>query len=47
VRTLKELVWEDDRHFLAILTGPAERWRFTIRQSGIPFVHPRLTATRA
>ncbi|KGF82628.1 hypothetical protein IA69_04925 [Massilia sp. JS1662] len=47
VRTLEELVWEDDRHFLAILTGPAERWRFTIRPSGIPFIHPRLTATRA
>jgi hypothetical protein len=46
VRTLEKLVWEDDRHFLAILTGPTERWRFTIRQPGIPFMHPRLTATR-
>jgi hypothetical protein len=46
VRTLEKLVWEDDQHFLAVLTGPTERWRFTIRQSGIPFVHPRLTATR-
>jgi hypothetical protein len=46
VRTLEELVWEDDRHFVAILTGPTERWRFTIRQPGIPFIHPRLTATR-
>ncbi|MCS0629687.1 hypothetical protein NX786_10120 [Telluria mixta] len=46
VRTLEDVVWEDDEHFLAILTGPAERWRFTIRQSGIPFIHPRLTATR-
>ena len=47
VRTLEELVWEDDEHFLATLTGPVERWRFTIRRSGIPFIHPRLTATRA
>lgn len=46
VRTLEKLVWEDDRHFVATLTGPTERWRFTIRQSGIPFMHPRLTATR-
>jgi hypothetical protein len=46
VRTLENLVWEDDRHFLAFLTGPAERWRFTIRPSGIPFLRPRLTATR-
>jgi hypothetical protein len=46
VRTLEKLVWQDDRHFVAILTGPTERWRFTIRQSGIPFMHLRLTATR-
>lgn len=45
-RTLEKLAWEDDRHFLAILTGPAERWRFTIRQAGMPFICPRLTATR-
>jgi hypothetical protein len=38
--------FSDDRHFLAFLTGPAERWRFTIRPSGIPFLRPRLTATR-
>lgn len=46
VRTLDKLVWEDDWHFLACLTGPAERWRFTIRRSGLPFLRPRLTATR-
>ena len=46
VRTLEKLVWEDDRHFLAVLTGPTERWWFTIRPSGIPFIHPRLTATQ-
>ena len=46
VRTLERLVWEDDRHFVAVLTGPAERWRFTIRQSGLAFLQPRLTATR-
>ena len=46
VRTLEKLVWEDDRHFLVILTGPTERWRFTIRPSSVPFIHPRLTATR-
>lgn len=46
VRILQRLEWEDDRHFLAILTGPLECWRFTIRPRGIPFVHPRLSATR-
>ena len=46
VRSLEKLIWEDDQHFLAVLTGPTERWRFTIRPSGIPFIHPRLTATR-
>jgi len=45
-RTLERLVWEDDRHLVAVLTGPAERWRFTIRPSGLPFLAPRLTATR-
>jgi hypothetical protein len=45
-RTLEQLVWEDDLHFLAVLAGPAERWRFTIRHAGIPLIHPRLTATR-
>jgi hypothetical protein len=45
-RTLEKLVWEDEQNFVATLTGPIERWRFTIRRSGVPFVHPRLTATR-
>ena len=46
VRTLEKLVWEDEQNFLATLTGPLERWRFTIRRFGVPFVHPRLTASR-
>jgi hypothetical protein len=46
IRLLHKLEWEDDRHFLATLTGPPEHWRFTIRRFGIPVVHPRLTATR-
>lgn len=47
IRILQTLEWEDDRHFLAVLTGPPERWRFTIRRLGIPFVHPRLSVRRA
>jgi hypothetical protein len=46
VRILQRLAWEDDRHFLAIVTDPIERWRFTIRRRGIPYVHPRLSAKR-
>jgi hypothetical protein len=46
VRTLEKLAWEDEQNFVVTLTGPLERWRFTIRRFGVPFLHPRLTATR-
>ena len=46
VHLLQELRWEDDWHFVVVLTECAERWRFTIRKFGIPFLHPRLGLTR-
>jgi hypothetical protein len=46
VHLLQELRWEDDWHFVVILTDSPERWRFTIRKFGIPFLHPRLDLSR-
>jgi hypothetical protein len=46
VRSLQKLSWEDDWHFVAYLGGDTQRWRFTIRRTGLPFLYPRLTATR-
>jgi hypothetical protein len=46
VHLLQELRWEDDWHFVVILTDAPERWRFTIRKFGIPFLQPRLSITR-
>jgi hypothetical protein len=46
VHLLQELRWEDDWNFVVILTDSSERWRFTIRRFGIPFLHPRLAISR-
>ena len=46
VQSLQELSWEDDWHFVAHLGGDVQRWRFTIRRTGLPFLYPRLSATR-
>jgi hypothetical protein len=46
IHLLQELRWEDDWHFVVILTDCPERWRFTIRKFGIPFLHPRLDLNR-
>lgn len=45
VHLLKELRWEDDWHFLVILTDCPKRWRFTIHRFGIPYIRPRLGIT--
>lgn len=43
---LQALSWEDDWHFIAQLGDEHQRWRFTIRRAGIPFLYPRLAAAR-
>lgn len=43
---LKDIEWLDDWHFLTIPYGDAgEKWHFTIRRHGIPFLYPQLTMT--
>jgi hypothetical protein len=46
IHLLQELHWEDDWHFVAVLTNRPERWRFTIRKFSIPYFHPRLGLSR-
>jgi hypothetical protein len=43
---LKSIDWQGSRSFLASFEGTADRWQFTIRPWGIPFLHPRLKMTR-
>lgn len=41
---LKDIEWLDDWHFLTIPYGDTgEKWHFTIRRRGIPFLYPQLT----
>ena len=43
---LKDIEWLDDWHFLTIPYGDAgEKWHFTIRRHGIPFLYPQLKMT--
>lgn len=46
VHLLQEVRWEDDWHFVVILTERPERWRFTIRKFGLPYLRPRLSISR-
>ena len=38
---LEHIEWLDDRTFIAVFCG-GDRWRFTIRSWGIPYIRPRL-----
>lgn len=46
VHLLQELRWEDDWHFVVVLTDRPERWRFTIRKFSIPCLRPTLGLSR-
>jgi len=46
VHLLQELRWEDDWHFVVVLTECPECWRFTIRKFSIPYLCPRLSVSR-
>jgi hypothetical protein len=46
VHLLQDLRWEDDWHFVVILSDCPERWRFTIRKFAIPLLRPQRYLTR-
>ncbi|MCL2658010.1 MAG: hypothetical protein FWD62_11470 [Betaproteobacteria bacterium] len=43
---LKSIEWTDERHFVVMIDGMADRWESTLRNWGIPFLRPRLKMVR-
>lgn len=43
---LRNVEWQDDRHFLVSFAKEEERWSFSIRERSFPLVYPRLKVSR-